>query len=148
MATRRLLLPALVCLACSARAHQFLQGRLETIVYPDKIVLWASVPLEEVVIQLLLPVDDNSEVNTQAAAYRDHGKYLLKHIAVSADKKTLAGKVLTIQEPNHNKFTIGAPSGEYVRYEIEYPLASPPAALTGPRGPGHRRPARAAGTAR
>lgn len=113
----------------AARAHQFLQGRMEVIVYPDKITVWASVPLEEVVIQLLLPVDDNLEVNTQAAAYKDHGKYLLKHISVNADKKNLTGKVQSIQEPANNKFTIGAPSGQYVTYELDYALPAPPASI-------------------
>lgn len=109
-----------------ALGHQFLQGRVELVVYPDKITLWASVPIEEVVVQLTLPVNNDGIVATQSDAYRDHGKYLLKHIFMSADEKPLAGKVVSVQEPDNNKFIPGEPSKEYVTYELEYSPAARP----------------------
>src|ERR1043165_719031 len=80
-----------------ALAHQFLQGRAEVVIYADKLTLWASVPIEEVVVQLTLPVNDDGVVATQSDAYRTHGKYLLSLFPLSADDKPLHAKVASTQ---------------------------------------------------
>jgi hypothetical protein len=112
-----------------ALAHQFLQGRAEVVIYADKLTLWASVPIEEVVVQLTLPVNDDGVVATQSDAYRNHGKYLLSHFHLSADDKPLAGKVASIQEPEHKEFVPGVQSKDYVVYELEYALDARPAKI-------------------
>src|SRR5205085_11432780 len=76
-----------------ACAHQFSQGRVEVVIYPDKIVVWASVTVEEVAVQQNLPVNDDDMIVTTADAYKAHGKYLLKHIFLKADGTRLEGRV-------------------------------------------------------
>lgn len=121
---------AIVAVTCvgssSSRAHPLAQGRMELVLAQDKITLWASVSLEEVVVQQSLPTSDDGLIQTQADAYRVHGTYLLKHIFLTVDGSRLDGKVVGIQEPNNKTLTPGEPGKEYVVYEIAYAPSAPP----------------------
>jgi hypothetical protein len=110
-----------------ARAHPLAQGRMQLVIGREKITLWASVSLEEVVVQQSLPSNDDGVIVTQSDAYRAHGIYLLKHIFLTADGVRLDGKVAGIQEPDNKTLTPGEPGKEYVVYELEYALAAAPA---------------------
>ncbi len=122
---------ALLCAAAShsARAHPLSQGRMELVIYRDKIILWASVSVEQVVVQQSLPVGDDGLITTQADAYRAHGAYFLKHIFLSADGKPLVGKVVAVQDPDSKSIFPLDMGKEFATYEIEFPLAVLPAEL-------------------
>ncbi len=124
---------AIVMVVCvwsaPSRAHPLAQGRMELVLARDAITLWASVSLEEVVVQQSLPTNDDGLIQTQADAYRAHGTYLLKHIFLTVDGSRLDGKVVGIQEPNNKTLTPGEPGKEYVVYEIAYAPIAPPASI-------------------
>jgi len=111
------------------RAHPLSQGRMEWVIHRDKITLWARVALEQVVVQQSLPTDDDGLIKTQSDAYRAHGAYLLKHVFLSVDGKPLEGHVVSIQEPDNKTLVPGEPGKDYVTYEIDYAVASPPGTL-------------------
>ena len=110
-----------------ANAHPLSQGRIEVVISRDKIMLWASVAIEQVVVQQSLPTNDDGVVVTQSDAYRAHGTYILKHLFLSADGQRLDGHVTSIQEPDNKVLTPGEPGKEYVVYGIEFTPAALPA---------------------
>lgn len=120
---------AALLFAQNCAAHPLAQGRMEVIIFPDHISLWARVSVEQVIVQQLLPTRDDEKVETQSAAYRAHGGYLLKHLFVQADGKMLDGKVVTITEPEAKAVHPLDAQNEFVTYEIEYPLAGQPALI-------------------
>ncbi len=112
-----------------ASAHPLAQGRMDVVIYRDKITLWARVSVEQVVVQQSLPTNDDGVIVTQSDAYRVHGKYLLKHVYLSADGKRLEGRVIAVQEPDNKTLVPGDPGKEYAIYEIEYIPSTVPAAI-------------------
>ena len=112
-----------------ASAHPLAQGRMDVVIYRDKITLWARVSVEQVVVQQSLPTNDDGVIVTQSDAYRAHGKYLLKHVYLSADGKRLEGRVIAVQEPDNKTLVPGEPGKEYAIYEIEYTPAAAPGAI-------------------
>lgn len=103
-----------------AHAHPLSQGRIEVVISREKIMLWASVAIEQVVVQQSLPTNDDGVVVTQSDAYRAHGTYILKHLYLSANGQRLDGHVTSIQEPDNKVLTPGEPGKEYVVYGIEF----------------------------
>ena len=116
------------CVSIS-HAHPLALGRMELIVFPGHVTLWARVPVEQVIVQQLLPAGDNEKIDTPSEVYRKHGEYLLKHLLVSADGLKLSGKVISIQEPESRSVHPLDSGKEYATYEIEFPLAAPPALI-------------------
>ena len=112
-----------------ACAHPLSQGRMDVVIYRDKITLWARVSVEQVVVQQSLPTNDDGVIVTQSDAYRVHGKYLLKHVYLSVDGKRLEGRVIAVQEPDNKTLVPGDPGKEYAIYEIEYTPAAAPGAI-------------------
>jgi len=110
-------------------AHPLSQGRMELVIFRDKITLWASVAVEQVVVQQSLPTNDNGLIVTQADAYRAHGAYLLKHIFLKANGAPLEGHVASLQEPDNKTLVPGEPGKEYAVYELEYPAKSLPSSI-------------------
>ena len=115
--------------AVPSRAHPLAQGRMELVIGRDKITLWASVSLEQVVVQQSLPSNDDGVIVTQSGAYRAHGNYLLKHIFLSVDGARLTGSVGGIQEPGNKTLTPGEPGNDYVVYELVYIPSAEPVAV-------------------
>ncbi|MEI6234609.1 MAG: hypothetical protein WCT04_16260 [Planctomycetota bacterium] len=110
-------------------AHPLSQGRMQVVVSRDSITLWASVALEEVVVQQSILANDDGLIVTQSDAYRAHGGYLLKHVFFTVDGKPLNGRVVSVQEPDNKTVTPGEPGKEYVVYELEFKTAALPVTI-------------------
>lgn len=131
------LLATLVALAAQwagqvkARAHPVSQGFMEVEVFRAKIELRMRVSLEEVVISNRLLVGDDDLYRVSRDAIRKHGEYLLKHVILAADGKTLEGKATVAREPE--KLADGVSpldvQGMHATYEFEFPLSAPPAEI-------------------
>ena len=111
-----------------ARAHPVSQGFMEVEVFRTKIEVRMRVALEEVVISNRLYVGDDDLYHFGKEAVKKHGEYLLKHVFVEADGKTLDGKVTVAREPE--KLSEGVSpldtQGVNAIYEFEFPVSSPP----------------------
>ena len=107
-------------------AHPLALGRMEAVVFPGHVTLWARVPVEQVIVQQLLPTGDDEKVDTPSEVYRKHGAYLLKHVFVSADGVQISGKVISVQEPESRSVHPLDSGKEYATYEIEFPFGAQP----------------------
>jgi hypothetical protein len=105
-----------------ACAHPVAQGRLEIDIFPDKIHARARVSNEEVFVQNALSSREKDGRLTRDEMYRRHGDYLLQHIHVLADGKSLLGHLADITAPS-------AADLQFVIYDFEFALPATPARL-------------------
>jgi hydrogenase/urease accessory protein HupE len=105
-----------------AYAHPVAQGVLEVDIFPDKIHARARVSNEEVFVQNALSSREENGRLTRDEMYRRHGDYLLQHIRLLADGKSLLGHLAHITAP-------GAAGLQFAIYDLEFALAAAPARL-------------------
>jgi hydrogenase/urease accessory protein HupE len=105
-----------------AYAHPVAQGRLEIDIFPDKIHARARVSNEEVFVQNALASREENGRLTRDEMYRRHGDYLLQHIHVLADGKSLRGQLADITAPH-------AAGLQFAIYDFEFALPAAPARL-------------------
>lgn len=74
-------------------AHPVSQGAMDIVVHADRIDLRATVSLEEV---LVAAASGGKKYRTGQEAMQSHGDYLLHHLQVKADGKSVAGHVLEV----------------------------------------------------
>ena len=103
-----------------AYAHPVAQGRLEIDIFPDKIHARARVSNEEVFVQNALSSREENGRLTRDEMYRRHGDYLLEHIHVLADGKSLPGHLADITAPP-------AAGLQLAIYDFEFALPAAPA---------------------
>jgi hypothetical protein len=111
-----------------ARAHPVSQGFMEIEVFRAKIEVRMRVSLEEVVISNRMRVADDDLYHPTSEHIKKHGEYLLKHVIVASDGKTLDGKVTVATEPE--KLAEGVSpldvQGMHATYEFEFAVSAPP----------------------
>ncbi len=105
-----------------AYAHPVAQGRLEIDIFPDRIHARARVSNEEVFVQNALSSRQENGQLTRDEMYRRHGDYLLQHIHVLADGKSLLGHLADITAPR-------AAGLQFAIYDFEFALPAAPARL-------------------
>jgi hydrogenase/urease accessory protein HupE len=105
-----------------AYAHPVAQGRLEIDIFPDKIHARARVSNEEVFVQNTLSGGEENGRLTRGEMYRRHGDYLLQHIHVLADGKSLLGHLADITTPH-------AAGLQFAIYDFEFALPAAPTRL-------------------
>ena|SRR6266496_600729 len=105
-----------------AYAHPVAQGRLEIDIFADKIHARARVSNEEVFVQNALSSREENGQLTRDEMYRRHGDYLLQHIHVLADGKSLLGHLADITAPR-------AAGLQLAIYDFEFALPAAPAGL-------------------
>ena len=103
-----------------AYAHPVAQGRLEIDIFPDKIHARARVSNEEVFVQNALSSREENGRLPRDEMYRRHGDYLLEHIHVLADGKSLLGHLADITAPP-------AAGLQLAIYDFEFALPAAPA---------------------
>ena len=92
-----------------AMAHPVSQGAMTIIVRADRVDLYATVSLEEVLVATAL---SEKQTMPRQEAMRDHGDYLLAHLHLSADGQPVLGRVLEV--PTQSTGQLG--------YRLEYRL--------------------------
>jgi len=121
---------SLTLLALSAgkvSAHPLTQGALDILVHRDKIVVRARLALEEVLVSNNTRVGADERYSNLTTACANHGDYFLSHFFAIVDGKPLVGKVVSVTGPPAGKSVSPADvPNEFVLYEFEFALASPP----------------------
>jgi hydrogenase/urease accessory protein HupE len=105
-----------------AYAHPVAQGALEIDIFSEKIHARARVSNEEVFVQNALSSREENGRLTRDEMYRRHGDYLLQHVHVLADGKSLVGHLAHITPP-------GATGVQFAIYDFEFALPAAPAQL-------------------
>ena len=113
-------------LQCAALAHPVAQGAMDISVAADGIAIHARVSCEEAFVAAAFGEKAHAGT-TLDAVWRQHGEYLLTHLALTADGLPLAGKVTALTPPANT-----APEGR-IAYDLRYDLppgAARPHAIT------------------
>jgi len=115
----RLIFPLALAASFSARAHPVSQGALDLQIAPEKISLQLRVSGEEVMVADTFGGGSQPKADSLAEVWARHGDYLLQHLKVFVNDQQLPGKVVHVEA--------GPNAG--VAFQLEYPLATPPARL-------------------
>lgn len=119
---------SLLASASIASAHPLLQNAMWVQFEPTRVHVAVNVSVREIAVaQNLTAKDDGFDSAALTAAAEKHRDYVLQHIQISADGRTLDGKVLQITDPP----IFSEPEKTYYQYELEYLFAGPaPAKIT------------------
>lgn len=121
-------LPVIAALACltwgmGAGAHPIADNALDVVIYPDKVVVDARITGEQVMV-----VEGNGASPPPVPFWPElphsHGQYVLQHLQVKADEKTLAGRVE--DPPAEATPPTTRPEIPTIAFRLIYPLSSPP----------------------
>jgi hypothetical protein len=119
---------AVLLLVCPALAHPTLQNAMWMQFGPDRVQVAVDVSLREIAVVQRGAIGDAAfDVESLGAVAEKHGDYVLKHLALSADGRTLTGTIKKMTAPP--VFT--TPERTFYQYEIEYPVTgAPPSRVT------------------
>ncbi|MCI0667310.1 MAG: HupE/UreJ family protein [Methylococcaceae bacterium] len=102
-----LFLPAIVF------AHPISQGSLDIELLNGKLHVRARVPLEEVLVANAFGAGNAGSIGD---AWKEHGRYFLRHFQIRADGRELAGALTGVTEAGAN----------HIVYDLDYPLSYNP----------------------
>jgi hypothetical protein len=105
----------LLATALQIAAHPVAQGAMEIHVAPDHIRLVARVSSEEAFVAHAL--GKTTEATSLQDVWQRHGNYLLKHIHVLADERSLRGQVGNVTPP------ASAAASDHITYDFLFELA-------------------------
>ena len=112
-------------LAASALAHPAAQGRVDFDLAGEKLKVTVTVSAEEVFVGTTLG-KLAKEPQTLAEIWQAYGGYLLVHFRVTADGKTMAGRLTKVVAPADVPPSPVAMSVERAVYTFEFDLPAPP----------------------
>lgn len=126
------ILLAIAALATPLSAHPFLQDSWWVVVETNRLVMRVSATLREVAVaQKLGDATNSAPLERLMGSLTNHGDYLLRALAVSADGAALDGEVLDFQWMTEGGTEVSTDSPLFldqsrVTYDLEYPLSAGP----------------------
>ncbi len=114
----------------TAFAHPLVQNTLDVVIGPGRVVIDAKVTIEELLLVATVAGKAPSEAELQTEK-KNHAEYLLRHIHVRADGKTLAGKAIFVPDKISTRLPDGVKDptdggSDMANYQLEFPVATPP----------------------